>query len=589
MMSEINVEDMYKKIKKQNGEAVAKVLRSEVLLDIPNLCHILEFAGNDPEKIKALAPVIREIYKTQNTSEYQTNKNPLELLNDAGYDAFVVTSEKQKNSIKKYYRTGEEICTFRDPHRHEKYYMIHAVKRGADHIKPSDHPEREDEYGTSVISIQIAKTGGFISIKNRYNHTVNNPDATFNNNPDNIICGLSNSLRKYFNVEFNTTKNPLPDDYRMVNDQLVYFNHEIDNTYFGPDYYFSGSTITKLNTSYEVMLDCFILDTRTGEVKDVVGIKGATHKMLQSLLKDKKISVRTNPNRKQERMIFADDTHVLSFEKGSITELNLPDTKRIEDSFLLHNKNLRKLYVPKLEYVGNEFLPANEGLTELDLPSLKEVGYRFLSFNKSISKFNAPRLEKTASCFLMENMNLTELVLPCLIEIGDHSMDTNTILSSFFAPKLERIGPLFLMQNLALKELDLPLVKEIGGGFLRDNKILETFYAPALEKIGDHVMVANLGLTDLSLPSLKEVGDNFLLNNKKLHTLYAPKLEKAKHGFLANNTKLTNVYVASDEIIHNKHNKRLSFILAKNNIKKKIKKPVNSLISLLVTKHNTKH
>jgi len=195
-MKEIDTELAFKQIKKQNGEAVAKVLRSEILLDIPNLAHILEFAGNNPDKIKALAPVIWEVYKNKNTPEYQTDKTPLELLNEAGYDAFVVTTEKEKNSIKKYYRPGEEICTFRDPERHINYYMIHAVKRGADKIKPSDHPEREDEYGTSVISIQIAKGGGFISIKNRYNHTVNNPDATFNNNPDNIIPGLSTSLKK---------------------------------------------------------------------------------------------------------------------------------------------------------------------------------------------------------------------------------------------------------------------------------------------------------------------------------------------------------------------------------------------------------
>ena len=37
------------------------------------------------------------------------------------------------------------------------------------------------------------------------------------------------------------------------------FNYEVNNTYFGPDYYFSGSTITKLNTDYEVMMDYYIL------------------------------------------------------------------------------------------------------------------------------------------------------------------------------------------------------------------------------------------------------------------------------------------------------------------------------------------
>ena len=230
-MPEIDTDKVYKQLKKQNGEESAKVIRDAVLLDVPNIVHILEFAGNNPDEIRSLVPIIREIYKTQKESEYNINKTPLELLNNAGYDTFVVKTLEQKDSIKKYFRKDEELCTFRDPTRHENYYMIHAVKRGADKIKPSDNPERQDEYGTSVISIQIAKTGGFISIKNRYNHTVVDPDATFNNNPDEIIPGLTNSLKRFFHVDFNTAGNPMPNGYRMVNDQLVRYHYEINNIF----------------------------------------------------------------------------------------------------------------------------------------------------------------------------------------------------------------------------------------------------------------------------------------------------------------------------------------------------------------------
>ena len=586
-MKEIDTELAFKQIKKQNGEAVAKVLRSEILLDIPNLAHILEFAGNNPDKIKALAPVIREVYKNKNTPEYQTDKTPLELLSEAGYDAFVVTNEKEKNSIKKYYRFGEEICTFRDPHRHENFYMIHAVKRGADKIKPSDHPEREDEYGTSVISIQIAKGGGFISIKNRYNHTVNNPDATFNNNPDNIIPGLSTSLKKYFDVDFSVSESMMPDNFRMVHDQFVYFNHEVNNTYFGPDYYFSGSTITKLNTDYEVMLDYYILNVKTGEVRDIAGLKDQTHKILQDMFQNKKITIRTNPNNKHERMIYADDAHVLSVEKGAITELNLPNIKRIGDSFLMQNQNLRKLYAPKLETVGNEFLSSNKQLTELDLPSLKVVGHNFVSHNAFIAKFNAPLLEKTGSCFLMENQGLTKLELPSLKELADYCLKDNIALSKFYVPKLEIIGPISLMSNVMLTELDLPNVHEIGGGVLKDNKTLARLNAPKLEKVGDHVFLENLGLTELNLPILQEVGDNFLSENKKLKIFYAPKLEITKWRFLAKNTELTDFVVANDNILH-KYNKRLVMVLAKNKIKKKVKNGINSMINMVVHSDNNK-
>ncbi|MBR4624978.1 MAG: hypothetical protein IKO56_05525, partial [Alphaproteobacteria bacterium] len=237
MALEIATKEIFKQIKKQNGEKFAQVIRGDRhhdggLLDIPNIVHILEFAGYDENNAKLLYPIIKEMYKTTEKNEYHSDKDPLELLSEAGYDAFVVKTEGQKNSIRKYFRPNEELCTFNDPNRHKDYYMIHAIKRGADKIKPSAHPARQDEYGTSVISIQILKTGGLISIKNRYNHTIDNPDATFNNNPDNIIPGLSESLKRYFNVDFTTTKIPLPNHFQIIGDQFVHFNYEVDNVYY---------------------------------------------------------------------------------------------------------------------------------------------------------------------------------------------------------------------------------------------------------------------------------------------------------------------------------------------------------------------
>ena len=43
-MPEIDTDKVYKQLKKQNGEAVAHIIRDAVLLDVPNIVHILEFA-----------------------------------------------------------------------------------------------------------------------------------------------------------------------------------------------------------------------------------------------------------------------------------------------------------------------------------------------------------------------------------------------------------------------------------------------------------------------------------------------------------------------------------------------------------------
>lgn len=342
----MDTEEVFKKLKKQNGEKFAQIIRGDKdhdydLCEIPNIVHILEFAGKNPEDAKMLRRVIKEIYVFKEESKYYVDKNPLELLSDKGYDAFIVTNEEEKNSIKKYYRPGEELCTFDDPLRHKKNYIIHAVKRGADKIKPSDHPEREDEYGTSVISIQILKTGGVISIKNRYNHTVKNPDATFNNNPDNIIPGLTHALQKYFDVTFNTTHNPLPNNFRMIHDQFVYFDQEINNTYFGPDYYFSGSTITKLkdNGSQILFYRGFMLDIskNNSHIKSIADAERGLCEELDEYIQGK--TVRVTVAKDKTKTVLLDGERFMDIKNGVITFIHAPTL----DSICLH-KDGAKLF-----------------------------------------------------------------------------------------------------------------------------------------------------------------------------------------------------------------------------------------------------
>ena len=76
-MPEIDTDKVFKKLKKQNGEMAAHIIRDAVLLDVPNIVHILEFAGNNPNEINQLVPVIREIYKTKQDSGFEINKKPL--------------------------------------------------------------------------------------------------------------------------------------------------------------------------------------------------------------------------------------------------------------------------------------------------------------------------------------------------------------------------------------------------------------------------------------------------------------------------------------------------------------------------------
>ncbi len=236
-MSEKSV---YEQIKKQNGEDFAQAIRSydNGIFDVPNIVDIVKYAGQEAEPILLYLTSLKNI-KIKEVAEPQ---DPFVLLEQAGYDAYYADTLEKQNAIEKYFATredlerleidipsddGEKLCTFRDRHRFEDYYIINAVRKDVDLIKREDYAgieKREDPYGTSVISIQIKKKGGFISIKNRYNHTVDSCDNTFDSNPDNIIEGLSVALKKYFNVDFSSQKVALPSRYTIMNNQIVYYN-----------------------------------------------------------------------------------------------------------------------------------------------------------------------------------------------------------------------------------------------------------------------------------------------------------------------------------------------------------------------------
>lgn len=161
-------------------------------------------------------------------------KNPEELLKEAGYILYKCNTEEEIQSFKKYYDSNEELCTFKGG-RLETCFVYFAVKENALDIKRSNNPQREDEYGTSVISIQFSRDKSRrLSIKNRYNHTVTCPDATFANNLDNIIPGLTDSFAKFEGMnQKNINTNFYLDNYVQDVDGKYYkYNFERDNVYF---------------------------------------------------------------------------------------------------------------------------------------------------------------------------------------------------------------------------------------------------------------------------------------------------------------------------------------------------------------------
>ena len=85
-----------------------------------------------------------------------TDKNPFELMEEAGYILYECKTEEEINSFKKYYKNGEELCTF-DSDRLEECYVFFAVKKGGQKRPPQRIQLICAEKEKSICSLLKAK------------------------------------------------------------------------------------------------------------------------------------------------------------------------------------------------------------------------------------------------------------------------------------------------------------------------------------------------------------------------------------------------------------------------------------------------
>ncbi len=379
---------LYNKIKKQNGESFAKAIRNydNGIFDVTDLDKVVKYAGCDAEVIMDYLISLKNIQ----IEEHGVYEDPIDLLKKAGYNAFYVDTLEKQNSIEKYYSDSEKLCTFRDFERYKKYHIIHCVKENAEEIKRSDNPEREDDYGTSVISIQILKTGGFISIKNRYNHGVTNCDNTFSSNPDNIIGGLSQSIKHKYNADFSSKKVYLPEKYIDINGQIIKFNTEVDNIYYGDSFYFQDGKVFEIDKNKEIMFENYILNLQTKEIKTYSkGFHGFKH-ALDEEIKNKKLQI--IKNEKGNKCLVADNTPILELSESRIISINFPNIVSLT-GFLSNPEFLVSVNMPNLRRMGNYCLSRANSLKAINMPLVETIGSDCFMYVNSIEYINMPKLK----------------------------------------------------------------------------------------------------------------------------------------------------------------------------------------------------
>ena len=477
----------------------------------------------------------------------KSTKTPEELMDEAGYTLYECQSESDIQRFKKYYAPGEELCTFNGG-RLNRCYVFFAVKKNVDKIKREDfpNPKREDEYGTSVISIQFARNETHsLSIKNRYNHTVSNPDATFSNNLDNIIPGLTESFaRKYHFYQKPTSMKErfltVLHYIRDAKDRYYYYYKEVNAVYYCENNVIIKDgividTYSKDKSRY-LVIDQYIIDMQdknifslsfteddafiksikdVGDIKNFNIIKNDEGKTIEiNYMQGEKVTIGINGN-----------NEIISYENNHV--------KTIGDKFLAINGAVKSVSLQGVKTIGNKFMIGNTILKEISLPSVEEIEDNFLSNNIWLSKAQFPKVKKIGDNFFSRNKAIKELDLPELETVGASFLCNCSGIEYASMPKLRIALDTFMYCAVSLKEINIQEIRELGSFALREARNLKSFEAPKLETIGGFVLGTNQHIKKLYLPCVKTIGNGFLTYDSELEEVYMPNVIKVGEHFLS--------------------------------------------------------
>ena len=370
--------DDLKLIKKHYGEKMMHLCRElfPTILETPGLLFKImsskfaysrflydDIVGNYYEdEFKA---EIYSMVQKQDMKGTITDKTPKELLEEAGYILYECHTEEEIQSFKKYYAPNEALCTFRGG-RLNRCHVFFAVKKNVDKIKRENfkNPQRQDEYGTSVISIQFDRDGSnTLSIKNRYNHTVTNPDSTFYNDLDNIIPGLTYAFEKTYGLRSKTKSEEFElTNYVKANDNKFYkYTKEDNNIYYCPNnIIIDNFEVKEYDKSRYIIFEHFILDMQEKKIftyeNNDTNAKNRTpinnnineedvsckdDSFIQSIPDINKIEVINENNNKT--IIINNDIKIVLNPEGRILEYTNPLVTEIGNNFMLSCDELKKI------------------------------------------------------------------------------------------------------------------------------------------------------------------------------------------------------------------------------------------------------
>jgi hypothetical protein len=284
---------------------------------IPNKHGALKVLKDNHAYIQA---TLEKQYKDDPSHEKAPAKNPYELARSVGYELtgpFESTGEFV-GLDKQDFRTSDRLCTFNDPTRLKGYHILWLRHADVSDTLPADQlthstlsgawktylktigrydqdsetydianlrPTREDPYGISSMSVQISRTGTAVSIKNRYNHTVGNPDNTLDSNLDNVAYGLKRAVYSKVGREdlMDKTSTPLAEGYTVDNEGGIHhYQYEENNVYYGDYEYINNGVATTIDRGMYYMISPQLYVPKSGDGDELLlGQRGAGSQRLE--------------------------------------------------------------------------------------------------------------------------------------------------------------------------------------------------------------------------------------------------------------------------------------------------------------------
>lgn len=476
-----------------------------------------------------------------------TNKTVRELLDEQNYILYECKTNEDIEQFRKYYAPGEALCTFTDD-RLKDSYVFFAVKKDVDNIKREhfDNPKREDPYGTSVISIQFTRGEiNTLGIMNRYNHNVENADATFSNNLENINPGLTKAFEREYGLNIYSNKRAfdLPGYIMTMEGKYYKYNFEKNGIYYCPNNIIIDHYKAKhYDKEKYIITDYFVLDLQNKKIS--LYDKNIKDSFIDGLNNIRTIKVLNEKEEDQKQIIINDDIEIILNKNNQIVSYKNPHIKTLDNSFLGYRRDsvIEKLDFPNVEEIGDDFFEYNKTLKEIKLDNVREIGDCFIRHNQNLRKIYAPKVIRIKNNFLENNENITSINFPRCIEVGNNFLLRNKCINTIYLDNVRRIGNNFMPYNENLTELVLPNVEEIKASFMLHNESIRKIYLPNVKIIGESFMYCNSDLDLLFMPEVTVIDKDFCRYNKELKTLEFPNLVKIGSRFMQNNNKIRSVH-----------------------------------------------